>query len=853
MLNITIYVEIHKGFIMADKIGELFVEIKGDVTQLNKTVQGLKASGEKDAKSISDSFKKHKIDMDTHFATMKMGELKKNYEILKTLMAKKLELNASTASIEKTAIALDSVRNRIKQLNSDVKNTGTEGEKATGFLSHGFGKVIASIGGLFALERIGDFLKDITLEAAKFEEISSFFKGSAQDMELFRAATKGTVSDMNLMRLSNQAGDLGVQLKEQPLLFAMAKRAAEAYGTSTEEGFAKVVMATEGNIRGLRAVGVQKVVYEQIVKSLAKAHGGLITEMDAETAKQIRMDALIKASGMTMEEATNKARSHADQIEGAGVAWDNLKISMGKVFGLPVATFFNAIAEGLKGWKEFLSSSQKTPSKEFDQTYYISIKDMSKYELAMEKERLHTEVMKRSAIMATTGIMSDEYKLAAAEGRALQKQLEITKDINKYKSQEKVGKDTGGLTPEALVARKDKAAAEAKTILDANKQLAYALSDQTTAQINDEFAQKEKSILEKLALDKQYANDTITNKKVLASTLKTLGVTADTALFNLNKDFQEKLKKNAEDLEKSKADVLSKSIQEQISIEKSTYEYKIRNYQLSEKEYADYLERMLQLEIKAAKLSNAKTANDNCANNTNNPLIDIAAYTSDKTGDNTNKVSNYGSDKKDATAKTWEENNKLMAQATHESLGIINGEWSSSLSSWISGGQSFAAATAHTWTNMANQIIEQILRIGTQYALLQGAIEIFGAASGGFGGFLIKVLGGAKGGDFMGTPNGVVKMAGGGSFTVPQGYQNDSYPMFVQSGEKVSVTPAGKTSDNERLMTSMMQRLDVMNLNLIQNSAQKNKDLNVNVNGQIGNEAIYLSNKKETKRITRSR
>jgi hypothetical protein len=36
--------------------------------------------------------------------------------------------------------------------------------------------------------------------------------------------------------------------------------------------------------------------------------------------------------------------------------------------------------------------------------------------------------------------------------------------------------------------------------------------------------------------------------------------------------------------------------------------------------------------------------------------------------------------------------------------------------------------------------------------------------------------------------------ASGGSFTVPAGFPNDSYPMRVSSGEHITVTPAGKMS-----------------------------------------------------------
>jgi hypothetical protein len=48
--------------------------------------------------------------------------------------------------------------------------------------------------------------------------------------------------------------------------------------------------------------------------------------------------------------------------------------------------------------------------------------------------------------------------------------------------------------------------------------------------------------------------------------------------------------------------------------------------------------------------------------------------------------------------------------------------------------------------------------------------------------------------------------AGGGSFVVPSGYPNDSYPMRVQSGERVSVTPAGaSSSDNSDILQELRE------------------------------------------------
>lgn len=75
-----------------------------------------------------------------------------------------------------------------------------------------------------------------------------------------------------------------------------------------------------------------------------------------------------------------------------------------------------------------------------------------------------------------------------------------------------------------------------------------------------------------------------------------------------------------------------------------------------------------------------------------------------------------------------------------------------------------------------------------------------------------------SGGEFIGTSNGVKKMSGGGSFIVPPGFPHDSYPLLVESGERVSVTPSGKSGqsglsgvDVDRIVNAIR----AMNMNLI--------------------------------------
>jgi hypothetical protein len=66
------------------------------------------------------------------------------------------------------------------------------------------------------------------------------------------------------------------------------------------------------------------------------------------------------------------------------------------------------------------------------------------------------------------------------------------------------------------------------------------------------------------------------------------------------------------------------------------------------------------------------------------------------------------------------------------------------------------------------------------------------AAPGFFASAAIKAAGAAAAW-ISGAALGAIKLAQGGEFTVPPGYENDSFPMRVQSGERVSVIPAGES------------------------------------------------------------
>jgi len=161
----------------------------------------------------------------------------------------------------------------------------------------------------------------------------------------------------------------------------------------------------------------------------------------------------------------------------------------------------------------------------------------------------------------------------------------------------------------------------------------------------------------------------------------------------------------------------------------------------------------------------------------------------------------------------------------------VQGEWANSMLE-----QSFAS--------LADAAIAQIQRIAAEWAAMAFLKLIFGAATGGAG---MAVPVGHNGGNFIGTSSGVKKMAGGGSFIVPPGFPNDSYPLLVESGERVTVNPTSQTGMESRLLKQVVQSLQVLNANTIEGQLTKARSEAIAIYGKLDGSDIYMSNVRQEK------
>lgn len=248
-----------------------------------------------------------------------------------------------------------------KGLDSQVKMSKFQ------LLEFGENLTVVSAGLITALRGLKDLVSGMIMSGTELEVLRSNFQGTEQDLELFRKATAGTVNDGNLIKLSNQASDLGISLKDQALLFSLSEDAADKYGGSVTDNFQKVVLATEGNIKGLKALGIQKAVFNEKVKDMVKAMGGeteelksengereiTIKNLDAETQKRIRTNAIIELTGINIDKVNSKTQDNKDKFEALQVAMENTKAKIGSFIANGLVNLASTFGVASKSSQDF--------------------------------------------------------------------------------------------------------------------------------------------------------------------------------------------------------------------------------------------------------------------------------------------------------------------------------------------------------------------------------------------------------------------------------------------------------------------------------------------------------------------
>ena len=221
---------------------------------------------------------------------------------------------------------------------ADVKDYIKEIEKATGIAQKDFQKVNETAGGLevglkkiggavaaaFAVDKIVSFTAEASKLAAEGEGVRKAFQriGDPQLLQGLRDATRGTVSDLELMKQAVRASNFKIPLESLGKLFEFARRRAKETGESVDYLVNSITMGIgRKSPLILDNLGISAI-------ELRKRFDG-ITVAQAEVADVARIVGDIATEEMA--KMGDEVDTTADKMQQLSASTDNLKEALGRI------------------------------------------------------------------------------------------------------------------------------------------------------------------------------------------------------------------------------------------------------------------------------------------------------------------------------------------------------------------------------------------------------------------------------------------------------------------------------------------------------------------------------------------
>lgn len=227
---------------------------------------------------------------------------------------------------------IDKFQQELRKTNSTLTNW-----------SAGVQKSILGLGAAFSGLALGRFVLDVSKLAGEAEGVSAAFvklENSAKLMQDLKAATGGTVSELELMKRSVMASNFDISLKALPQLLEFATLRARQTGQSVDYLVDSIVTGIGRKSKLiLDNLGISAV---QLTEALggASAASSTIGEV-AEAVGKIASENLIK-----MGKLTDDAAVRADRLN---ASWANLKVTFGQIVNESgLSNFFVTIKEDLE-------------------------------------------------------------------------------------------------------------------------------------------------------------------------------------------------------------------------------------------------------------------------------------------------------------------------------------------------------------------------------------------------------------------------------------------------------------------------------------------------------------------------
>lgn len=223
-------------------------------------------------------------------------------------------------------IDVNEFRRGITQVDSSIKG-----------ISRQFQNLGGIIGASFAVGHIVQFGKEAVKMATEFEQVAQGFKrfGSEAELRDLRKATRGLVTDLELMKAAVTAGNFGIPVQELGRLLDFATRRAAETGQSVDYLVNSIVTGIgRKSPLILDNLGISAI-------RLKEKFGG--AALEAQSIADVT-----RAVGDIASEELNKMGepidTAAEKLKRLQTAWDNFKTSVGAPIADEVANFLEKLS-----------------------------------------------------------------------------------------------------------------------------------------------------------------------------------------------------------------------------------------------------------------------------------------------------------------------------------------------------------------------------------------------------------------------------------------------------------------------------------------------------------------------------
>lgn len=266
----------------------------------------------------------------------------------------------NTEAFKKTLEYGTQLKHRFVELSKEQRNFGSATKMSSFQLLEYYENLTVVTAGIFStIKALKDFGAELVTKGAELNVLKSNFKGTEEQLNALRTASAGTLTDIDLMKISNQAELLNINLKDQATILGFVEERFDLFGGNVKEGFEKLLTAVQGGSKGLRSLRIDTEAYNQNLAGLVKTMGGSIEVMQgennekeikikqlpAEVQMQLRLQAVMQTLNYTYEDSQKKTKDLRDKTEALKVATENARASIGE--GLTKALFGLADSLGL--------------------------------------------------------------------------------------------------------------------------------------------------------------------------------------------------------------------------------------------------------------------------------------------------------------------------------------------------------------------------------------------------------------------------------------------------------------------------------------------------------------------------